>query len=151
MKTIPGDRCPIEVVGDVKWTALGAAALGFALFQILGAALQLVASGIDGALYTNVGISTREILVRYRAWEIYRALFASISAVYCGWVVARVFPSRHKLAVTSVVVVIGASLLISLFTGPGYYGRDFVMIAAITVSPLIGAWFQRSRLGQPTE
>jgi len=42
------------------------------------------------------------------------------------------------------MIVIGASLLISVFTGPGYYGRDFALIAAITVSPVIGMWFQRS-------
>jgi hypothetical protein len=48
------------------------------------------------------------------------------------------------LAVTAVVVVIGISLLISLFTGPGYYLRDFALIASITLSALIGGvWLRR--------
>jgi hypothetical protein len=57
---------------------------------------------------------------------------------------AGVFRSRNVLlAVVSVVVVIGASLLISVFTGPGYYLRDLVIIAVITLSPLVGGWWGR--------
>ncbi len=66
-----------------------------------------------------------------------------MAAAFCGWMVARIFRSHQiMLALTSVVVVIGASLLISLFTGPGYYRRDLVVIAGITLSPLIGASFR---------
>ena len=122
-----------------NWTFLGAAALGFVLFEVLGLGLQSVASIIDAALYTNVTSSVREVLVRYRVWELYRALLYSLSAAFSGWAVARVFHDRQRLAVTSVVLVIGASLLISLFTGPGYYERDLVIIAAITLSPIVGA------------
>ena len=103
---------------DGRWTVLGAAALGFALFEVLGFGLQFVASNIDAALYTNVTSSVREVLTRYRVWELYRALLYALSAGFSGWAVARVFRDRHVLAVTSVVIVIGASLLISLFTGP---------------------------------
>jgi len=125
--------------------------LGFVLFEALGVGLQFVASTIDGAIYTNVTSSVREILIRYRAWELYRALLYSLSAGFSGWVVARVFRERPILAVTSVAVVIGASLLISLFTGPGYYARDLVIIAAISLSPVAGICFQRSRSGHSAE
>jgi hypothetical protein len=136
-------RFPIALGGE--WTILGASALGFAVFQVLSLGLQFVASVIDTAIYTNVASSVREVLVRYRAWELYRALLYSMSAAFCGWTVAWVFRSRQMLAVTSVVVVIGASLLISLFTGPGYYLRDFAVIGTITLSPFIGGMrFRRS-------
>lgn len=138
---VRGSRFPIDLVGDIyryKWTVLGAAALGFAVFQVLGLGLEFVASAIDGAVYTNVTSSVREVLVRYRAWELYRALLYSMSAAFCGWTVARVFRSHQMMAITSVVLVIGASLLISLFTGPGYYLRDFALIGGISLSPLIG-------------
>jgi hypothetical protein len=129
---------------DGKWTALGAAAVGFAMFQLLAGAAQVLAGQLDRALYFSLTASVRETLIRYRVWEIYRALLLSISAALCGWVVARVFQSRRTLAVTSVVVVIGASLLISLFTGSGYYLRDLAFAAAITCSPLIAVWSRRA-------
>jgi hypothetical protein len=51
--------------------------------------------------------------------------------------------SHRRLAVAGVGVVLGISLLISLFTGPGYYLRDFALIASIVLSPLVGGlWFQ---------
>ena len=135
-----------------EWTVLGAAVLGFVLFETLGVALQFVASVIDRALYTNVTSSLREVLIRYRVWELYRALLYSLSAGFAGWVVSRVFRHRQVLAVISVVIVIGASLLISLFTGPGYYLRDLAIIAAIMLSPVVGGvWLQPSRSGPSAE
>ena len=129
-----------------KWTILGAAALGFALFEVIGLGLQFVASAIDGALYTHVNSSVREVLLQYRVWELYRAFLYSLSAGFTGWTVAQVFQSHQMLAVTSVAIVIAASLLISLFTGPGYYLRDFALIAGIALSPFPGGvWLTHSR------
>jgi hypothetical protein len=76
--------------------------------------------------------------------ELYRALLSCTAAACAGWIVAYVYRSRRTLAVGTVVVALGVSLLISLFTGPGYYLRDFVLIASITVSPVIGGvWLPR--------
>src|SRR5215216_1567024 len=92
-----------------KWTVLAAAAVGFAVFQLLGLAVQVVASAIDGAVYINAPSSVREVLVRYRIWEIYRTFLYSASAALCGFSVAWLFPTRRRLAIASVVVVIGSS------------------------------------------
>ena len=131
------------VLGDQKWLLLKASALGFAVFELLGVPVRFVAAEIDRTLFMNVTSSIRELLLRYRAWELYRALLYCIAAALAGWTVARVYRSHRRLAVAGVTVVLGISLLISLFTGPGYYLRDVVLIASIVLSPLVGAsWFQ---------
>jgi hypothetical protein len=117
---------------------LAASALGLVVFRVLGIGVEFVASAIDGAVYIHVDPPVREVLIRYRVWELYRAILSAGSAALCGWIVARVFPANRTLAVMSVAVTIAVSLLISLFTGPGYYLRDLVLIAAIALSPLVG-------------
>ena len=137
---------PTDLVGkirDQKWLVLKASALGFAVFELLGVPVRFVAAEIDRTLFTNVTSPIRELLLQYRAWELYRALLYCIAAAVAGWTVARVYRSHQRLAVGGVGVVLGISLLISLFTGPGYYLRDFVLIASIVLSPFIGGlWFQ---------
>lgn len=136
----------VDFVGrirDQKWLVLKASALGFALFELLGVPARFVAAEIDRALFMSVTSPIRELLLRYRAWELYRALLYCMAAAVAGWIVARVYRSHRRLAVAGVTVVLGISLLISLFTGPGYYLRDVVLIASIVLSPLVGAlWFQ---------
>jgi hypothetical protein len=122
-----------------KWVVLQASALGFVVFQLLAMCAGVVASEIDRIVYTSVTAAAREVLVRHRAWELYRALLYCTAAAFAGWIVAFVYRSHRTHALAAVVVVLGASLLVSLFTGPGYYLRDLVLIASITISPVIGA------------
>lgn len=135
-----------EFVGkirDQKWLVLKASVLGFTVFELLGVAVRYVAAEMDKALFTNVTSSAREFLLRYRAWELYRALLYCFVGAFAGWTVARVYRSHRTFAVAGVAVVLGISLLVSLFTGPGYYLRDFVFIVSIMLSPLVGGlWFQ---------
>ena len=132
-------RSMIRVVVQDRWTALAAAVLGLVVFEVMGIGVELLASSIDRAVYANVDSSLRELLIRYRVWELYRAILNSVLAAFCGWIAATVFAANRRLAVVSVVLAIGGSLLISLFTGPGYYLRDVVLIAIIALSPLAGA------------
>jgi hypothetical protein len=136
----------VDFVGrirDQKWLVLKASALGFAVFELLGVPARFVAAEIDRTLFMNVTSPIRELLLRYRAWELYRALLYCMAAAVAGWTVARVYRSHRRLAVAGVTVVLAISLLISLFTGPGYYLRDVVLIASIALSPLVGAsWFR---------
>jgi hypothetical protein len=137
---------PADLVGkirDQKWLILKASALGFAVFELLGVPAQFVAAEIDRTLFTNVTSSIREVLLQYCAWELYRALLYCVAAAFAGWTVARVYRSHRSLAVAGFAVVLGISLLISLFTGPGYYLRDLVLIASIVLSPFVGGlWFR---------
>jgi hypothetical protein len=140
---------PTDVVGkirDQKWLVLKAAALGFAVFELVGVPVRFVAAEIDRTLLTNATSSTRQLVLQYRAWELYRALLYCMAAALAGWTVARVYRSHRRLAVAGFAVVLGISLLISLFTGPGYYLRDVVLIAGIVLSPFVGGlWFRRPR------
>jgi hypothetical protein len=137
---------PADLVGkirDQKWLILKASALGFAVFELLGVPVRFVAAEIDRTLFTSVTSSIRELLLQYRAWELYRALLYCVAAAFAGWTVARVYRSHRRLAVAGFAVVLGISLLISLFTGPGYYLRDLVLIASIVLSPFVGGlWFR---------
>ena len=137
---------PTDFVGkirDQKWLVLKASALGFAVFELVGVAVRFVAAEIDRALFTNATSSMRELLLQYRAWELYRALLYCMAAALAGWTVARVYRSHRRLAVAGFAVVLGISLLISLFTGPGYYLRDVALIASIVLSPFVGGlWFR---------
>ena len=118
--------------------AVQAAALGFAIFELLDLAGQAVAAQIDRTVFLNVTSTVRERLLYCRAWELYRTSLSCIAGACAGWIVARIYRWRRTVAVASVAVVLAISLLISLLTGPGYYLRDFVLMASIIVSPLVG-------------
>lgn len=140
-------KAPTEFVrniGDPKWVVLKASLMGFAVFELFGIAVRFVAAEIDRALFRYVTSSTRQLLLQYRAWKLYRALLYCIAAGLAGRTVARAYRSHRRVAVAAVAVVLGISLLISLFTGPGYYGRDFVLIAGIILSPFVGGWRARA-------
>jgi hypothetical protein len=96
-------------LGDQKWLVLKASALGFAVFELLGVPVRFAAAEIDRTLFTNVTSSIRELLLRYRAWELYRALLYCLAAALAGWTVARVYRSHRRLAVGGVAVVVGIS------------------------------------------
>lgn len=146
-------KAPTEFVRlfeEQKWVALKASLVGFAVFELLGIAVRFVASEIDRALFTHVTSSTRQLLLQYRVWELYRAVLYCIAAALAGRIVARAYRSHLKVALTAVAVVIGISLFISLFTGPGYYGRDLLLIATIILSPFVGGcWSRASNTADP--
>ena len=135
----------VRTIREQKWLILKASTLGFAMFELLGVAVRYVAAEVDRALFTNVSSSVRALLLQCRAWELYRAFLYCIAGAFTGWTVTRVYRSHRRVAVAGVAVVLGISLLISLFTGPGYYLRDFVLIVGITLSPLFGLVVSRSQ------
>jgi hypothetical protein len=118
--------------------------MGFVMFEVLGYFAEGLAFQIDRTIYTNATSLVREYWLTYRVWELYRALLSCVAGAIAGWIVARVYRSHHRLALACVVAVVTVSLLISLFTRPGYYLRDLVLLAGIALSPILGGiWFAR--------
>src|SRR5215510_12470963 len=94
-------RSALRGLRDLKWVALQAAALGFAMFELFELVGKAIASQIDRVVFLNVTSTVREELVYYRAWELYRALLSCVAGAVAGWIVARLFGSRRTIAVAS--------------------------------------------------